>query len=162
MLGHIDRKGLRDDEPSRVLERVASLARLGRRLQPGRPALDRRRWPVLLLCRELSGASGAALAATAHNMQAPGYAPGHLVGTHPSNAETRCCKILKCQLHVSFDIAATDLSVVHTARAKAEENLLVGCMLPTCGRNQRRYRQAKLGSGQSSVIRSPRGRAEAE
>ena len=54
MVGHHDRMGLRDDDASEVLEFVASVARAGRRLQPGRSAQHRRRWAVLLLRRELA------------------------------------------------------------------------------------------------------------
>ena len=49
MLGHIDRKGLRDDAAVAVVEFVASLARARRRLQPERSARHRRRRTVLLL-----------------------------------------------------------------------------------------------------------------
>src|SRR5262249_47765191 len=64
-----------------VLELLASLARLGRRLQPGRPALDRRRRPVLLLRRKLSGGpgstrrTGATTQETTQDMHAPGFCP---------------------------------------------------------------------------------------
>ena len=57
MVGHHDRQGLRDDDAVEVLEFVASLARPGWRLQPGRFEEHRRRRPVLLLRHQLSGAA---------------------------------------------------------------------------------------------------------
>ena len=42
MVGHIDRKGLRDDAPGTVMEFLASFARTGWRLQPERSARHRR------------------------------------------------------------------------------------------------------------------------
>ena len=53
MVGHIDKKGLRDDAAVEVVEFVASLARAGRRLQPERSARHRRRRAVLLLRQQL-------------------------------------------------------------------------------------------------------------
>ena len=54
MLGHNDRMGLRDDAAVAFVELVASLARQGRRLLAGRPALDRRRRAVVLLRGQLT------------------------------------------------------------------------------------------------------------
>ena len=54
MLGHTDRTGLRRERAVEVVELVASLARPGRRLQPGRSRQHRRRRPALLLRGELT------------------------------------------------------------------------------------------------------------
>ena len=54
MVGHHDRQGLNDVAADAVVEFLASLARAGRRLQPGRPEEHRRRRPVLLLRGEVS------------------------------------------------------------------------------------------------------------
>ena len=66
MLGHIDRKGLRDDVPSRSWN-SASLARTRRRLQPGRSAQHRRRRAVRLLRRPVGGPAGFAKGGRACN-----------------------------------------------------------------------------------------------
>ena len=54
MVGHSDRKGLRDDEPSKSWNYVASLARPGWRLLAGRPEEHRRRRADVLLRGELT------------------------------------------------------------------------------------------------------------
>ena len=71
MVGHHDRVGLRRLGADAVVERVASLARAGRRLRPDRSARHRRRWSVLLLRGELS----------AHQRtRRPGEEPGRFFG----------------------------------------------------------------------------------
>ena len=73
MVGHHDRAGLNDDDADAVVERVASLARAGRRLRPDRSARHRRRRSVLLLRGELKRA-------IRHGTRRPGEAPGRFFG----------------------------------------------------------------------------------
>jgi hypothetical protein len=55
MVGHIDRKGLRDDAASKSWNSSHPSRGPDGRLQPERPARHRRRWAVLLLRGELDG-----------------------------------------------------------------------------------------------------------
>ena len=66
MVGHHDRMGLERGAAGQVMELVASLARAGRRLRAGRPALHRRRRAVLLLRGELRAEGPGARAPAGH------------------------------------------------------------------------------------------------